>query len=332
MGYLSWSELPPPPKGKTGWPWTPECELMPEIADIGKHWPLISIVTPSYNQGEYLEATIRSILLQRYPNLEYIIMDGGSTDNSLEIIHKYEPWLAHWETGQDGGQYAAIQKGFSHSTGEIMAWLNSDDMYFPWALRTVAEGFFHLPNVRWLSSKMLCTLNSKTGLLAIDPALGYSKRSFFLQDLKKQPIIIQQESTFWKRDLWQQSGAKLDFELNYAGDFELWARFYKFDNLAIINIPLGIFRYHEKQKTSNLNAYFDEALIVFNRYPRPHAIPPNILYPLLFLLRAFDKSRNWLGVRTHTIQLDNLKNKWFDTYSYKEGIQLLWDNKNSRKE
>ena len=109
MRCPSLHDLPPAPAGKTGWPWTAEGTRQPPGMPGGGEWPLISIVTPSFNQGDYLEATIRSILLQGYPNLETIVMDGGSTDGSVAIIQRYAPWLAHWETGPDGGQYAAIQ-------------------------------------------------------------------------------------------------------------------------------------------------------------------------------------------------------------------------------
>ena len=101
----------------------------------------ISIITPSYNQGQYLEETIRSVRDQPYPNLEYIIMDGGSTDNSVEIIKKYESRLAHWESRPDDGQADAINKGFNMATGDILGWLNSDDYYKPGALTEVAEYF-----------------------------------------------------------------------------------------------------------------------------------------------------------------------------------------------
>jgi len=138
MSNSSIFQLPPPPEGKTGWPWTEESKPLPPTMPDGKLWPKISIVTPSFNQGQFLEETIRSVLLQNYPNLEYIIMDGGSTDNSIEIIRKYETWLKYWVSEKDDGQSDAINKGFTLARGAILGWLNSDDVYYPRSLQTIA--------------------------------------------------------------------------------------------------------------------------------------------------------------------------------------------------
>jgi glycosyltransferase involved in cell wall biosynthesis len=122
------SNLPQPPPGKIGWPWTEECPQLPDLRPDGTPWPRISIVTPSYNQGQYIEETIRSILLQGYPDLEYIIMDGGSKDATTVILNKYSKFLKYWESSSDEGQADAINKGISHATGEVFNFINSDDL------------------------------------------------------------------------------------------------------------------------------------------------------------------------------------------------------------
>lgn len=133
---ITLDDLPPPPLDKLGWPWTEQASLLDsKIQD----WPQISIVTPSYNQGQFLEATIRSILLQGYPNLEFIIIDGGSTDHTLEIIKKYEPWIAVWVSERDRGQSDALNKGFKQATGQLIGWQNSDDIYNPNAFYYAAQ-------------------------------------------------------------------------------------------------------------------------------------------------------------------------------------------------
>jgi glycosyltransferase involved in cell wall biosynthesis len=127
--------LPVPPLGRAGWPWTIGCDPLPATLPDGSPWPRISIVTPSYNQAEFLEETIRSVLLQGYPNLEYIIIDGGSTDATIDIIKKYESYIAYWVSEPDRGQSNALNKGIQRATGQVLGWQNSDDFYQPNAFK-----------------------------------------------------------------------------------------------------------------------------------------------------------------------------------------------------
>ena|ERR1035437_1146809 len=173
--------------------------------------PKISIVTPNFNGAKYLEETILSVFEQNYPNLEYIIIDGGSTDGSLEIIKKYDKKLLLWLSEPDNGMYHAIQKGFDRSTGEIMAWINSDDKYHPGSLSIVSEIFEKYPEVNWL-----------TGSITHFDVYGRTIRVFQPQRWSKYDYYtgnygwIQQESTFWRRGLWEKSGGKLNLDVKYA--------------------------------------------------------------------------------------------------------------------
>lgn len=133
------AELPPPPPGRIGWPWTTECSKLPSHRADGSHWPRISIVTPSYNQGQFLEETIRSILLQGYPDLEYMIMDGGSTDGSVEILTKYARWLDCWRSKKDGGQAQAINEALERASGHWFHNVNSDDVLEAGALAIIGQ-------------------------------------------------------------------------------------------------------------------------------------------------------------------------------------------------
>jgi hypothetical protein len=135
------ADLPPPPPGKTGWPWTEESSALPERRPDGAEWPRISIVTPSLNQGRFLEHAIRSVLLQGYANLEYLVIDGGSMDDSLAILRKYEPFLDYFASEPDQGQADALNKGFKRASGSILAFINSDDFYLPGAFAQVASAF-----------------------------------------------------------------------------------------------------------------------------------------------------------------------------------------------
>jgi hypothetical protein len=311
------SEIPLPPEGKTGWPWSSGGALIPDTMQNGRNWPRISIITPSYNQSEYLEATIRSVLLQGYPKLEFIVNDGGSTDGSQEIIRKYEPWLAHWESKPDGGQYAAVQKGFCRSTGEIMAWLNSDDMYFPWTLRIIGEVFSAFPQLRWLASSMPCELATEDGLLSFHHSPGYSRRAFFSQRDFKHSNFIQQEGCFWRKNLWDETGGYFDLSLHLAGDLELWSRFWQKADLYVVNNPLGIFRYHAGQKTSSMNGYLQEARSVMKKYPRPFPIPQILLCIIAYGLKYFKKDFNWFGVGAHRAFYSRQENNWKPEISFR---------------
>ncbi len=138
-------DLPPASADKIGWPWTEQSKPLPDKTPDGQPWPKVSIVTPSYNQGQFIEEAIRSVLLQGYPDLEYIIIDGGSTDQAVEIIKKYEPWLAYWESEPDRGQSHAINKGLLKSTGRLFNWHNSDDVLTPNSLATTAAAMVKYP-------------------------------------------------------------------------------------------------------------------------------------------------------------------------------------------
>lgn len=147
MRCPSLRQLPPPPPGKTGWPWTEDSAQCSATGPAGKPWPRISVVTPSYNQGQFIEETIRSVLLQGYPDLEYIIIDGGSTDGTLDILRRYEPWLSYWVSEPDRGQTHAINKGWTRATGEILAYINTDDCYLRNVLTIAAHEFCDHPDV-----------------------------------------------------------------------------------------------------------------------------------------------------------------------------------------
>lgn len=141
--------------------------------------PKISIISPSYNQSFFLEQTILSILNQGYVNLEYIIIDGGSSDSSVSILEKYNDRLAYWISEEDNGQYHAINKGMRHSTGEILAWLNSDDMYLPWTLQCIGEIFAKYPEIKWLTSSYPMSCN-QVGLPVFCRSVngGFSREGF----------------------------------------------------------------------------------------------------------------------------------------------------------
>ena len=210
--------MPGPPLGKTGWPWVAERTTLPPTAPGGRPWPRISLVTPNYNHAEYLEAAIRSVLLQGYPNLEYMVIDGGSSDASVEIIKRYEPWLTYWESQPDRGQTHAINKGFARSTGEVVNWLCSDDRLMPRSLEAIGSAFAESPDdhVVWGRTDHRF-LNAPHRDYVDRPAL-------WKVTLIPAADRIWQPSCFYRRALLTREPA-LDESLHFAMDLELWAYF-----------------------------------------------------------------------------------------------------------
>lgn len=179
--------------------------------------PKISIVTPSFNQGEYLESTIRSVLEQGYPAVEYIVADGGSTDGSCEVLRRYESRIADWFSERDDGQADAIDKGFSRATGEVLAWLNSDDTYLPGALSTVMKEFMDDPSLDVVYGDLI-VVNSDGAFVDDWKVTDFDMRACIYLDRG-----ILQPAAFWRRSAFEAVGG-LNTQLQFAMDLDLFLR------------------------------------------------------------------------------------------------------------
>lgn len=249
---------------QTGWLKTKQSKpLSAEILHDSK-CPRISIITPSYNQGQFIEETIKSVLLQDYPNLEYIIIDGGSTDNTIDIIKKYEQHISYWVSEPDRGQSHAINKGFERCTGEIIAWLNSDDFYLPGALKEVAAIFQKHRNIDLVTGAGL-SYQSDTQQFIPVRACGTGVYPTRATMLTKHGCIAQ-HSTFWRKRVLQQVGSIRE-DLHYAMDHEFFLRCCDFNcKFHLTAKPLAVFRKYSGQKTSQGNQYVDESAKIFAEY------------------------------------------------------------------
>ena len=208
--------------------------------------PLVSIITPSYNQGYFLPETIQSVLSQDYPNLEYIIVDGGSSDNSMEVIRQYADRLTWWVSERDKGHADALNKGFGRATGVILAWLNSDDTYQPGAIAKAVEYLLAHPDISMVYSDANL-IDEQGKYLGRFPA----RQTDYARMLNGYVHIPQATTFFWTR-LWKQVGP-LDLTLKYSFDYDLWVRLAKIAPVVYVPQVWANFRLHEAGKTVYLD-------------------------------------------------------------------------------
>jgi glycosyltransferase involved in cell wall biosynthesis len=259
MSSLTLSQLPS--ACLTGASWTKEPQSIGQVGscDISKY-PRISIITPSYNQGHFIEETIRSVLLQGYPNLEYIIIDGDSTDNTVKIIKKYEPWLTYWVSESDRGQTHAINKGFARATGEILAYINSDDYYLPGTFFRIAEHFNQHPEIDLLHGR--CRYVNEAGE-KVGEQLGNIQSFEEIIDLwgvwwQKRQFV--QPEVFWSRRIADRVGT-FNEALNYVMDYDYWCRILKAGGkVERIESELACFRFTANQKSNQSDSASQELL------------------------------------------------------------------------
>jgi GT2 family glycosyltransferase len=213
--------------------------------------PTISIVTPSFGQGHFLERTLYSVVNQNYPTLEYIVQDGGSTDETVDVLHRFDGSLTRWTSEPDNGQGDAINRGFAHTSGEIMAYLNSDDLLLPGALAYVATYFAAHPEVD-------VVYGHRVIIDEYDRQVGCQVLPRHDDEELTMLDFVPQETLFWRRSAWEAAGGQIDPSLRFAIDWDLLLRL-RDSGAKMVRVPrfLGAFRVHDEQKTAT---WFDECL------------------------------------------------------------------------
>lgn len=298
------SELPSPPPNKTGWPWTEESPPFLKGDNRASVYPKVTIVTPSYNQARYLEETIRSVLLQGYPNLEYIIIDGGSTDSSVDIIRKYEPWITYWVSQPDRGQADAINKGFEKSSGEFLGWINSDDFLYPDYLITIVSALQNNPDVSFVYGDVDVGLDNK------NIQWRYYGEPFILDEvLKTFRLAIPQQGSMWRRQVIEQVGG-LDPRWNVALDREFFIRVG--GSYKMLHVPklVGFFRLHENSKSvskSIIDDWLRELPLVYSEFFNREELPD--------VIKAL-KPRSMVAVYTYCSLMAFRKQKFKESFEF----------------
>jgi glycosyltransferase involved in cell wall biosynthesis len=231
----------------------------------------ISIITPSFNQVQFIERTILSVLNQNYPDLDYIVMDGGSTDGTVEILQKYSDKII-WRCEKDHGQSDAINKGLKIATGDIVAYLNSDDTYEPSTLQKVADFFIHNPNAKWVYGK--CKIIDEKDQEIRKPITWY--KNLLLKNYSYSKLLsenfISQPATFWKKEILNEIGFFNEQE-NFCMDYEFWLRLGQKYPAGVIDEYLANFRYYSNSKSGSVNKkQFQDELRLAKKFGADHPL------------------------------------------------------------
>jgi glycosyltransferase involved in cell wall biosynthesis len=229
-----------------------------------------SIVTPTYNSGKYLTETIKSVISQKGNfEIEYIIVDGESNDNTINIVKKYDELIKNnqiqincnkvkikWVSEKDNGMYDAINKGFSMATGDIFAWLNSDDIYLPGAFQIIKKTLKKYPEINWLKGITLIS-DEKLKTIKKTPCYIFNQKWIKRGIYGRNAYFIHQDSVFWRKELWNKKG-EIDKNLKLAGDYYLWIKFAEQSPLWSLNQPISRFRKRRNQLSEDMNNYRKE--------------------------------------------------------------------------
>lgn len=236
--------LPDPlDRSRSGWPWTVEPGNHQPPPVEGQQLPKLTVITPSFNQGQFLEETIRSVLAQGYPALEYIVLDGGSTDNTTDILSHYDHVITHWQSGPDKGQADAINRGFAMASGSVLAWLNSDDVYLPGTLLTVGQQFALRPASQLIYGEGWYIDEDSNRL---EPCRFVRRNFSRTYIINRDPIL--QPAAFWRQELWQAAGP-LNTNLNWVFDWEWFIRAYGLAEFTYLPQFLASYRIQPAAKT-----------------------------------------------------------------------------------
>jgi glycosyltransferase involved in cell wall biosynthesis len=226
-------------------------------------WPKISLVTAVYNGARFLPETLASIRAQNYPNLEYIVYDGGSTDGTLEILQQNRDLIHVLVSEKDQGMYDALNKGFGRASGKIFGWLGADDLLMPWCLRTVADYFNKNSGCQWVTG-IPTKFDANGNMIWVNPVTPRYRRAWIRRRWYSSfgLGVIQQESTFFKRELYEKAGGlQACASLKIAGDFDLWCRFAEYADLHQIGVFLAGYRYHGANAGASFAKYIEEGRI-----------------------------------------------------------------------
>jgi len=266
----------------------------------------VTVVMPVYNGEQYIEYAIKSVINQSYKKIQFILVDGGSTDATMDIVNKYSEFFEIIISEKDKGMYDAINKGFSRSDGELMLWLNSDDYLFENAIETAVMIMKEHPEIKWMKGRN-AYLDQNNTIRKIACFKSYYKLLLKLGLYRTNGLgSIMQETTFWHRDLYVKAGNKIDTNYRVASDYELWVRFSKSEILYSINTLFGAFRQHESQLSGDIDAYEKECNEIKTLNPLTLFLLKIFKYPFYIYAMLDRKNKIYFNREGKSYHLKNL--------------------------